>query len=219
MMPATLIAELKKKHGDNWLHVLSKSSHYSEEYITETLEYHKNSHLPKHLEEDFLSAIDIDESIINSHFEILEIVEDYRSGDINYIVIKFKDVEIKLDFYNGKMVPTLNDCFNYLNNQKATGAFAHMRFSQEKHSLKSVENWQSVLQTCEDENISFITELQNQLNYLNKAVVYAAPCRLNRTCSIQSMKNSARLLYVDRSQKARYIQVSAHGTENLTFLA
>ena len=94
-----------------------------------------------------------------------------------------------------------------------------MRFSQERHSLKSVENWQSVLQTCEDENISFITELQNQLDYLNKAVVYAAPSRLNRTCSIASMKAQAQRLYVDRSQKARYIQVSAHGTENLTFLA
>ena len=209
-MPATLIAELRKKHGDNWLHVLSKSSHYSEKYIAERLQYHKNSHL---------SAIDIDDSVINSHFEILEIIEDYRSGDINYIVIKFKDVEIKLDFYNGKMVPTINNCFNYLNNQKATGAFAHMRFSQERDSLKSVENWQSVLQTCEDENISFITELQKQLDYLNKAVVYVAPSRLNRTCSIQSMKNSARRLYVDRSQKARYIQVSAHKTENLTFLA
>ena len=99
MMPATLIAELKKKHGDKWLHVLSKSSHYSEKYIAERLQYHKNSHLPKHLEDDFLSAIDIDDSVINSHFEILEIVEDYRSGDINYIVIKFKDVEIKLDFF------------------------------------------------------------------------------------------------------------------------
>ena len=67
--------------------------------------------------------------------------------------------------------------------------------------------------------IIYFGQLYYFLDYLNKAIVYAAPSRLNRTCSIQSMKNSARRLYVDRSQKARYIQVSAHKTENLTFLA
>lgn len=210
--------QAQQKFGKNWLHVLSKASSFSEKFIADLLERTGSYGLHEHHEKDLRIAFDADLSIINSRFEITEIVEDYRSGDINYLVIKFDDSEISLDFYKGKKIPTIEDCENYFNHQRQTGPFIYLQHSREKNKAKSVESWQSVLQACKDEEIDFLSELQAQLDYLNEAIVYRAPSRLNRACSIQSMKNSARRLYEDRSQNSRYIQVSAHNTENLTFI-
>ena len=219
MTPECFSSKVKALHGNNWLHALSKVTCFSESYIAEKLDYHKNYDLPTHFENELSRVFsEFDDQIINSKFEIVEILEDYRSGDINYLKIKFRNSLIDLDFYNGKMVPTLEDCSNYLEKGVKTGSFYHLCYKKGIDNKKSVERWQSVLQTFAEEEMDFLNELQNQINYLNKAIVYRAPSKLRSRGSIEKFKERALLLYKDRSQSARYIQTTAPENQNLTFL-
>lgn len=204
----TIKREATRVFGIDYMNYLSKATNLSIEHLESQFAYHARSYLHAHFYEQFVPAFEDEnfaKNIIMSPFDIIEITEDYRSGDIEYIVIQFRDgKEFKLAFWDGKKVPNLH-LINEFNNGKPT-------FFSRYATKKEVENWKFVLENCDRLGFDFFDIFQEQLNFLNQSPVYNCPLGAGTS------KKWARLIYKERSQSARFIQIKKDRTKNTTFM-
>jgi hypothetical protein len=219
LSPELLIEHAKQLYGTEWLHVLSKISWFSQKYIISTFDYNSRYALPDNFTQYLQPAfngnkVDYIQNVILSRFEVVQIRDNYLNGDIEFITILLDGVLIKLDFYNQKKIPSIDDCLNMMQIKK-TSVFCYAKYKNEKEYFIQAEKWLSVLELCKSEELDFIELLQIQLDYLNCAVVYNSPAKFGVSIARSVLK------YNERSQNQRYIQAkgSVRSERNFTFMA
>lgn len=204
----TIKREATRVFGIDYMNYLSKAVNLSVKHLTSYFEYHARYCISAHFYEQFLPAFEDEnfaKNIIMSPFDIIEITEDYRSGDIEYIVIQFRDgKEYRLAFWDAKKVPNLH-IIDLFKKGKPT-------FFSGYATKDEVENWAAVLKKCDELGFDFFDVFQDQLNFLNQSPVYSCPLAAGTS------KKWARLIYEDRSQAARFIQIKKDKTKNTTFM-
>lgn len=208
--PEFILENSVKLYGENWLHVLSKVSYFSRQYIVDTLNDHLADRDPlpdefiKPLQKAFLDQnADYINSAILSRFEILQIISSTVHNSIEFIKIMIDGVVIHLDFFDQLRAPSKNECIKTMNSDK-DGIFKLSNFTTAKEEFSCAEKWLSVLQTLESEDLKFSRLLSIQLNYLSDITAYKAPNSFGT--------NVPRLtqLYEKKKKNHRYIKSTAN---------
>ena len=208
--PEFILEHAVKLYGENWLHVLSKVSYFSRQYIVDTLNDHLANRDPfpdefiKPLQKAFLDQnADYINSVILSRFEILQITSSTVHNTIEFIKIMIDGVVIHLDFFDQLKTPSKNECLKTMRSDK-DGIFKLSDFPTAKEEFCSAEKWLSVLQTLEGEDLKFSRLLKDQLNYLSDVTAYKAPNSFGT--------NVPRLtqLYGKKNKNQRYIKSTAN---------
>lgn len=196
-------------YGENWLHVLSKVSYFSRQYIVDTLNEHLANKDP--LDKDFIQPLQnafLDQnaeyinSVILSRFEILQITNSTIQNSIEYIKIMIDGTVIHLDFFDQIRIPSKIDCIKTMQSDKV-GLFKLSDFDTVKEEFNCAERWLSVIETLESEDLKFVRILQEQINYLSGAKFYKAPNSFGVNISRLTQ------LYGKKNKNQRYIRGTA----------
>lgn len=204
-----LLEEAIKRHGETWLHILSKTSYFSRQYIMNTLNEHLES--GDFLDKDFTTPLqdafleekaEYIDSVIRSRFEVLQMTSSSLNNTIKFIKISIDGVVIHLDFYDQSKVPSMNDCVKTMQSNKI-GFFNASDYPSGKEEYDHAERWLSVLETLKSEGLNFTKILQSQLSYLSKIKSYKAPDSFGTNVSRIAQ------LYEKKNRTERYIKTTA----------